>query len=36
LKQAGKIKVTSVKEKIGYCEVLDGKIKPDMTIQPAE
>ena len=35
MKQAGKIKVTSVKEKISYCEVLDGKIKPDMTIQPA-
>jgi len=34
--QAGKIKVTSVKEKISYCEVLDGKIKPDMTIQPAD
>jgi len=36
MKQAGKIKVTSVKEKISYCEVLDGKIKPDMTIQPAD
>ncbi|MCG2658869.1 MAG: CsgG/HfaB family protein, partial [Kiritimatiellae bacterium] len=32
MEQAGKIKVTSVKEKISYCEVLDGKIKPDMTI----
>ena len=36
MKQAGKIKVTSVKEKISYCEVLDGTIKPDMTIQPAD
>ncbi|MFA5042563.1 MAG: CsgG/HfaB family protein [Kiritimatiellia bacterium] len=36
MKQAGKIKVTSVKEKISYCEVLSGKIKPDMTIQPAD
>jgi len=36
MKQAGKIKVTSVKEKISYCEVLDGKIKPDMTVQPAD
>ncbi|MBU4211330.1 MAG: CsgG/HfaB family protein [Verrucomicrobia bacterium] len=36
MKQAGKIKVTSVKEKISYCEVLDGKIKPDMTIMPAD
>ena len=36
MKQAGKIKVTSVKEKISYCEVLDGKIKPDMTVHPAE
>ena len=35
MKQAGKIEVTSVKEKISYCEVLDGTIKPDMTIQPA-
>lgn len=34
--QAGKIKVTSVKEKISYCKVLDGKIKPDMTIQPSD
>lgn len=36
MKQAGKIKVTSVKEKISYCEVLDGQIKPDMTIQPSD
>jgi curli biogenesis system outer membrane secretion channel CsgG len=36
MKQAGKIKVTSVKEKISYCEVLDGKINPDMTIQPVD
>lgn len=36
MKQAGKIKVTSVKEKICYCEVLDGKIKADMTVHPAE
>jgi len=36
MKTAGKIKVTSVKEKISYCEVLDGKIKPDMTIMPAD
>ena len=36
MKQAGKIKVTSVKEKISYCKVLDGTIKPDMTIQPAD
>ncbi|MDP2990916.1 MAG: CsgG/HfaB family protein, partial [Kiritimatiellota bacterium] len=36
MKQAGKIKVTSVKEKISYCEVLDGKIQSDMTIQPAD
>jgi len=34
--QAGKIKVTSVKEKISYCKVLDGKIKPKMTIQPSD
>lgn len=36
MKQAGKIKVSSVKEKISYCEVLDGQIKQNMTIHPAE
>ena len=36
MKQAGKIKVTSVKEKISYCEILSGKIDPDMTIQPTD
>ena len=36
MKPAGKIEVTSVKEKISYCKVLDGKIQPDMTIQPAD
>lgn len=36
MKQAGQIKVTSVKEKISYCEVLEGKIKEDMTVHPAQ
>ena len=37
MKQVGKIKVTQVKEKIAYCEALEGqkKIDKDMTIQPA-
>lgn len=36
MKPVGKIKAEKVKEKISYCEALDGgnKIKADMTIQP--
>ncbi|MBU4198980.1 MAG: CsgG/HfaB family protein [Verrucomicrobia bacterium] len=38
MKQVGKIKVTSVKEKIAYCEALEGqkKIDKNMTVQPAD
>lgn len=38
MKQVGKIKVTQVKEKIAYCEALEGqkKIDKDMTVQPAD
>ena len=36
LKKAGQIKVASVKEKISYCDVLEGKIKPSMTVHPAD
>jgi curli biogenesis system outer membrane secretion channel CsgG len=36
IKQVGKIKTATVKEKISYCEALEGgdKIKADMSIQP--
>ncbi len=38
MKQVGKIKAVTVKEKISYCEALEGgdKIKADMSIQPAK
>jgi len=38
MKQVGKIKVTKVKEKIAYCEALEGQKKIDkgMTIQPVD
>lgn len=38
MKQVGKIKVSSVKEKIAYCEALEGqkKIDKNMTVQPAD
>ena len=38
MKQVGTIKVTSVKEKICYCEALEGgdKIEKGMTVQPAK
>lgn len=38
MKTVGKVKVTEVKEKISYCEAVDGgsKIKKDMTVQPAK
>ncbi len=38
MKQVGKIKVSQVKEKIAYCEALEGqkKIEKDMTVQPAD
>ena len=36
IKQVGKIKAVTVKEKISYCEALEGggKIKADMSVQP--
>jgi curli biogenesis system outer membrane secretion channel CsgG len=38
MKQVGKLKVSQVKEKIAYCEALEGqkKIEKDMTVQPAD
>ncbi len=36
LKQAGQIKVASVKEKISYCEVISGKPDKGMTVHPAK
>lgn len=36
MKQVGKIKVATVKEKVAYCEAIEGgdKIKVDMTVEP--
>lgn len=38
IKQVGKIKAVTVKEKISYCEALEGgnKIKADMAVQPGK